>query len=47
MKRKYMMFGPKQPVNDIDFYLNPFIEDLKLLWNEEVDLFDAFKNESF
>jgi len=39
MERKYMMlsmmiFGPKQPGNDIDVYLNPLIEDLKLLWDE-------------
>jgi len=52
MKRKYMMLfmmisGPKQPRNDIDVYLNSFIEDLILLWNERVDVFDAFKNESF
>ena len=52
MKRKYMMLsmmisGPKQPGNDIDVYLNPLIEDLKLLWNEGVDMFDAFKNEYF
>ena len=52
MKRKYMMFsmmisGPKQPRNDIDVYLKPLIEDLKLLWNERVDVFDTFKNESF
>jgi len=49
MKRKYMMLsmmisGPKQPANDIDVYLNPLIEDLKLLWNEGVDVFDAFRN---
>ena len=52
MKHKYMMLsmmisGPKQPVNEIDVYLNPLIEDLKLLWNKRVDVFDAFKNESF
>jgi len=50
MKCKYMMlsmmfFGPKQLGNDINVYLNPLIEDLKLLWNEGVDVFDAFKNE--
>ena len=38
MKRKYMMlsmmiFGPKQPWNDIDVYLSPLIEDLKLMWD--------------
>jgi len=50
MKHKYMMLsmmisGPKQPGNDIDVYLNPLIEDLKLLWNEGVYVFDAFTNE--
>jgi len=52
MKRKYMVLsmrisGPKQSGDDIDVYLNPLIKDLKLLWNEGVDVFDAFKNESF
>jgi len=52
MKHKYMILsmmisGPKQPGNDINVYLNPLIEDLKLLGNERVDVFDAFKNESF
>jgi len=42
-----MISGPKQPGNDIDVYLNPLIEDLKLLWNEGVNVFDAFTNESF
>ncbi|XP_024172090.1 uncharacterized protein LOC112178122 [Rosa chinensis] len=37
MKRKYMMLtllisGPKQPGNDIDVYLEPLIDDLKVLW---------------
>jgi len=52
MKRKYMMFSmmissPKQPGNDIDVYLNPLFEDLKFLWDEGIDVFDAFDNESF
>jgi len=42
-----MISGSKQLGNDIDVYLNPLIEDLKLLWTEGVDVFDAFKNESF
>ena len=38
MKRKYMMlsmmiFGPRQPGNDIDVYLSPLIEDLTKLWD--------------
>jgi len=52
MKRKYMMlsmmiFGPRQPGNDIDVYLSPLIEDLKLLWDDGVEVFDGFANESF
>ncbi|XP_074289631.1 uncharacterized protein LOC141614782 [Silene latifolia] len=45
-KSKYIMLtllisGPKQPGNDIDVYLAPLIEDLKLLWNVGVEVFDA------
>ena len=42
-----MISGPKQPGNDIDVYLAPLIEDLKMLWNEGVDVFDAYKKETF
>ena len=50
MKRKYMMLsimisGLKQPGNDIDVYLSPLIEDLKLMWNHGVEVFDGFANE--
>ena len=27
--------GPKQASNDIDVYLTPLVEDLKLLWKKE------------
>ena len=52
MKRKYlilsmMISGPKQPGNDIDVYLGPLIEDLKLLWDEGVDVCDGFSGENF
>ncbi|CAM8986890.1 unnamed protein product [Rhodiola kirilowii] len=52
MKRKYMMIsllisGPRHPVNDIDVYFAPLIEDLKLLWNEGVRTFDASRQEYF
>lgn len=52
MKRKFMMLsllisGPKQPGNDIDVYLAPLIDDLKILWDVGVDAFDAYKKESF
>ncbi|XP_021846923.2 uncharacterized protein [Spinacia oleracea] len=52
MKRKYMMLstlisGPKQPGHDIDVYLAPLVEDLKLLWESGVEVFDAHRKENF
>ncbi|CAM8940295.1 unnamed protein product [Rhodiola kirilowii] len=52
MKRRYMMLsllisGPRQPGNDIDVYLAPPIDDLKLLWDEEVHTYDASRQEYF
>ncbi|XP_074298117.1 uncharacterized protein LOC141628934 [Silene latifolia] len=52
MKRKYLMLsllisGPKQPGNDIDVYLEPLIDDLKLLWDEGVEVYDAYHGETF
>ncbi|XP_074283940.1 uncharacterized protein LOC141608493 [Silene latifolia] len=52
MKRKYLMMsllisGPRQPGNDIDVYLEPLIDDLKLLWDEGVEVYDAYRRETF
>ncbi|KAL6185455.1 hypothetical protein ACLB2K_041588 [Fragaria x ananassa] len=52
MKRKHMMLsllisGPKQPRNYIDVYLEPLIDDLKLLWAGVSGVYDAVKNEIF
>ncbi|XP_021727425.1 uncharacterized protein LOC110694556 [Chenopodium quinoa] len=52
MKRRYMflsllILGPKQPGNDIDVYLAPLIDDLIMLWEESVEVFDAHRNEKF
>ena len=33
--------------NDIDVYLSPLIEDLKLMWDQGVEVFDGFTNETF
>ena len=46
MKHKLLMIsllisGPRQPGNDIDVYLAPIIEDLKIMWKEWVEVFDA------
>ncbi|CAM8993530.1 unnamed protein product [Rhodiola kirilowii] len=52
MKRRYMMLsllisGPRQPGNDIDVYLAPLIDDMKLLWDKGVRTYDASRQEYF
>jgi len=52
MKRKYMMLsmmisGPRQPGNDIVVYLSPLIKDLRLLWDEGVEVFDTYEKVNF
>ena len=52
MRRKYLMLtmiisGPKQPGYDINTYLAPLIDDLKMLWEVGVQCFDAYKEEYF
>jgi hypothetical protein len=52
MKRKYIMMplliqGPKQPGNDIDVYLKPLVDDLLVLWNDGVRVWDQYKREYF
>ena len=42
-----MISSPRQPGNDIDVDLSPLIEDLKLIWDQDVELFDGFGNETF
>ncbi|XP_031741715.1 uncharacterized protein LOC116403911 [Cucumis sativus] len=39
--------GPKQPGDDIDIYLSPLIEALKLLWESGVECYDAYREEPF
>ncbi|XP_074299803.1 uncharacterized protein LOC141630971 [Silene latifolia] len=52
MKRKYLMLsllisGPKEPGNDIDVYLEPLLNDLRLLWDKGIQVFDAYQNSYF
>ena len=52
MKRKFIMLslfisGPKQPGNDLDVYLAPLIDDLKALWNVDIETYDAYRKETF
>lgn len=39
--------GPKQPGNDIDIYLEPLVDDLKELWNNGVEVYDASTKSMF
>ncbi|XP_041026970.1 uncharacterized protein LOC121267174 [Juglans microcarpa x Juglans regia] len=52
MKERYLMLsllipGPKGPRNDIDVYLQPLVNELKVLWNNGVHTYDASKSEHF
>ncbi|XP_074324358.1 uncharacterized protein LOC141661273 [Apium graveolens] len=52
MKRKYIMLtliipGSKEAGNNIDVYLRPLIEDLKLLWDQGERVYDAYNQENF
>ncbi|XP_060200861.1 uncharacterized protein LOC132629147 [Lycium barbarum] len=52
MKQEYCMlslliFGPRSPGNDIDIYLQPLKEELKVLWELGVDTYDASRNQTF
>ncbi|PNX60948.1 hypothetical protein L195_g060430, partial [Trifolium pratense] len=42
-----MISGPRQPGNHIDVYLSPLIDDLRVLWEEGVDVLDAYSGEQF
>ena len=39
--------GPKQPGNNIDVYLEPLVDDLKELWSNGVEAYDAASNSKF
>lgn len=52
MKQPYLMLsllipGPKSPGNKIDVFLEPLIEELKLLWDEGISTYDVSTNETF
>ena len=42
-----MITGPRQLKNDIDVYLTPLIEDLRKLWEDEVDVWDVNLQQAF
>jgi hypothetical protein len=39
--------GPKQSGNDIDVFLEPFMEDMKILWEEGVKMMDTSLKKEF
>ena len=51
-KRRYLLLtmiisGPRQPSNDIDVFLEPLMEDMKILWEDGVKMMDAFLKKEF
>jgi len=46
MMLSMMISGPKQAGNNINVYLNPLVEDLKL-WFDGVEVFDVVVSETF
>ena len=51
-KRKYLLLtmiisGPRQPGNDIDVFLEPLMEDMKILWEKGLNMMDASRKENF
>nr|XP_023899147.1 uncharacterized protein LOC112011004 [Quercus suber] len=52
IKEPYFMLsllipGPHQPRNEIDIYLKPLVDELKELWEEGVETYDAYSKEHF
>ena len=41
-----MISGPKQLGNDIDAYLSPLLNDLKMLWDIGIETYDAHRDET-
>ena len=38
---------PRQPCNDIDVFLEPLMEDMKILWEDGVKMMDVFLKKEF
>ena len=51
-KHRYLLltiiiFGPRQPDNDIDVFLEPLMDDMKILWEEGFKMMDASLKKEF
>ena len=42
-----LISGPKAPDNKIDIYLQPLIDDLKELWENEMQTYDSVSRSNF
>jgi hypothetical protein len=42
-----LIFGPKQPDNDIDVFLELFMEDMNKVWEEGVNIMDMSLKKEF
>ena len=42
MMLSLLISGPKQPGRDIDIFLAPLIDDLKLVWENGVKVYDVY-----
>jgi len=47
MMLSFLKSGPRQPKNNIEVYFAPLIEDLKIMWEEGVEVFYAYHQENF
>ncbi|XP_058202686.1 uncharacterized protein LOC131317134 [Rhododendron vialii] len=47
MMLSLLISGPAQPGNDIDVFLAPLIDDLKILWKVGVEAYDAYRKQHF
>ena len=42
-----IILGPNSPGNNLDVYLQPFIEELQTLWSNGIQVYDVSKNKNF
>ena len=42
-----LISGPKQPGNDIDIFLEPLVDDLRKLWDEGIEVYDGYRQQTF
>jgi phosphoribosylaminoimidazole-succinocarboxamide synthase len=52
MRREYIFLsllipGPKSPGKSLDVYLRPLIDELKIVWEDGANIFDAWKRQNF